>query len=107
MYSSRLLRDDRNVLERRAFVVARRPDLAALLDEHDVVVTRFVVDERVEPLERLGIVDRRVPLVLVAADHTRHFPFEFGSQSERSEEHTTELQSLMRNSYAVFCLTQK
>src|SRR3546814_1360572 len=26
---------------------------------------------------------------------------------ERSEEHTSELQSLMRNSYAVFCLTQK
>src|SRR3546814_9756817 len=25
----------------------------------------------------------------------------------RSEEHTSELQSLMRNSYAVFCLTTK
>src|SRR3546814_5874130 len=25
----------------------------------------------------------------------------------RSEEHTSELQSLMRNSYAVFCLTNK
>src|SRR3546814_7691632 len=27
-----------------------------------------------------------------------------GSNSTRSEEHTSELQSLMRNSYAVFCL---
>src|SRR3546814_8096680 len=27
--------------------------------------------------------------------------------SRRSEEHTSELQSLMRISYAVFCLTQK
>src|SRR3546814_1478896 len=27
--------------------------------------------------------------------------------SQRSEEHTSELQSLMRISYAVFCLTQK
>src|SRR3546814_2497304 len=27
--------------------------------------------------------------------------------SERSEEHTSELQSLMRNSYAVFCLNKK
>src|SRR3546814_1946676 len=26
---------------------------------------------------------------------------------ERSEEHTSELQSLMRNSYAVFCLNKK
>src|SRR3546814_1755140 len=29
------------------------------------------------------------------------------SLSMRSEEHTSELQSLMRSSYAVFCLTQK
>src|SRR3546814_2312249 len=32
----------------------------------------------------------------------RHFRF-----AGRSEEHTYELQSLMRNSYAVFCLKQK
>src|SRR3546814_11575716 len=29
------------------------------------------------------------------------------SESERSEEHTSELQSLMRISYAVFCLKKK
>src|SRR3546814_3489316 len=29
------------------------------------------------------------------------------SQRLRSEEHTSELQSLMRNSYAVFCLNKK
>src|SRR3546814_4022927 len=28
-------------------------------------------------------------------------------EHQRSEEHTSELQSLMRNSYAVFCLKQK
>src|SRR3546814_3190051 len=28
-------------------------------------------------------------------------------ERRRSEEHTSELQSLMRNSYAVFCLKQK
>src|SRR3546814_8245452 len=28
-------------------------------------------------------------------------------QATRSEEHTSELQSLMRNSYAVFCLKKK
>src|SRR3546814_9433165 len=31
----------------------------------------------------------------------------FGSRAGRSEEHTSELQSLMRISYAVFCLTTK
>src|SRR3546814_6748415 len=30
-----------------------------------------------------------------------------GSPRGRSEEHTSELQSLMRNSYAVFCLKKK
>src|SRR3546814_7492743 len=30
-----------------------------------------------------------------------------GSQQVRSEEHTSELQSLMRSSYAVFCLKKK
>src|SRR3546814_8670514 len=31
----------------------------------------------------------------------------FAEQEERSEEHTSELQSLMRISYAVFCLKKK
>src|SRR3546814_6572319 len=30
-----------------------------------------------------------------------------GANASRSEEHTSELQSLMRNSYAVFCLQKK
>src|SRR3546814_3999676 len=32
---------------------------------------------------------------------------EYRSSNTRSEEHTSELQSLMRISYAVFCLTKK
>src|SRR3546814_2674203 len=32
---------------------------------------------------------------------------EIGSVGRRSEEHTSELQSLMRSSYAVFCLKKK
>src|SRR3546814_10505182 len=32
---------------------------------------------------------------------------EFGNTAKRSEEHTSELQSLMRISYAVFCLKKK
>src|SRR3546814_1279687 len=31
----------------------------------------------------------------------------FGLADDRSEEHTSELQSLMRTSYAVFCLKKK
>src|SRR3546814_1342969 len=53
-----------------------------------------------------------------AARFRANFPFECldrgrlpnkrgGEQSTRSEEHTSELQSLMRISYAVFCLKKK
>src|SRR3546814_5295841 len=44
---------------------------------------------------------------------TAHFQYFNGSSwvaaggPDRSEEHTSELQSLMRNSYAVFCLKKK
>src|SRR3546814_6326933 len=34
-------------------------------------------------------------------------PYDAGGQPGRSEEHTSELQSLMRISYAVFCLKKK
>src|SRR3546814_6764954 len=36
-----------------------------------------------------------------------HFCIALAGPSFRSEEHTSELQSLMRTSYAVFCLTKK
>src|SRR3546814_8151654 len=46
--------------------------------------------------------------------HSRHFsrylkqlPVRGGAPHRRSEEHTSELQSLMRISYAVFCLNKK
>src|SRR3546814_9385887 len=42
-----------------------------------------------------------------AADHVRMAVEELGGRMDdiiRSEEHTSELQSLMRSSYAVFCL---
>src|SRR3546814_3115614 len=42
---------------------------------------------------------------LVARHHRRAVPRVAGIQ--RSEEHTSELQSLMRISYAVFCLKKK
>src|SRR3546814_3066448 len=48
-------------------------------------------------------------VLVVAADEPEHAVVEIGQldvgiQTQRSEEHTSELQSLMRISYAVFCL---
>src|SRR3546814_9246068 len=38
---------------------------------------------------------------------TAHVDIDKPNKAVRSEEHTSELQSLMRSSYAVFCLQQK
>src|SRR3546814_10536662 len=43
----------------------------------------------------------------VAPDRPRYSRSLIMDESERSEEHTSELQSLMRISYAVFCLKKK
>src|SRR3546814_3925253 len=41
------------------------------------------------------------------AEHADHQRLEHEEGDNRSEEHTSELQSLMRNSYAGFCLKKK
>src|SRR3546814_10871664 len=46
------------------------------------------------------VLNRWVPLASIADDPLT-------VENERSEEHTSELQSLMRISYAVFCLKKK
>src|SRR3546814_8051716 len=45
----------------------------------------------------------------IAQRHGNHAPVDLAQRKEtpRSEEHTSELQSLMRISYAVFCLKKK
>src|SRR3546814_5665322 len=79
--------------------------------QHLVVVgleVELVVQLRLHRLARVE--------VLLHADEIRRqlgrgqlraHPFAGGLALLRSEEHTSELQSLMRNSYAVYCLKQK
>src|SRR3546814_10674689 len=54
------------------------------------------------PIEKLDPADAQVRRALKTLLHPAR-----GRRAARSEEHTSELQSLMRISYAVFCLTQK
>src|SRR3546814_3814440 len=53
-----------------------------------------------------GLCDQR-PVAVVAGVGAGAEPDRRGESQPRSEEHTSELQSLMRNSYAVFCLKKK
>src|SRR3546814_1643014 len=57
----------------------------------------------------LGVVLAGAAMALIAAMYAElasRFP-QTGGEVTRSEEHTSELQSLMRISYAVFCLKKK
>src|SRR3546814_9972059 len=59
----------------------------------------FFPDRRIRQVRQL--VDERPAVRACAADR------EVQRRRQRSEEHTSELQSLMRISYAVFCLEKK
>src|SRR3546814_6310859 len=56
-----------------------------------------------------GRVAHHLQVAVVGGDHQRAAGFAHGRVhgADRSEEHTSELQSLMRISYAVFCLKKK
>src|SRR3546814_9696728 len=71
-------------------------NMVALCHDESVIGCEFYVMDRIA-----GLIPRRnMPAgVQLTAGQTR--------QLCRSEEHTSELQSLMRNSYAVFCLKKK
>src|SRR3546814_8968601 len=59
------------------------------------------------PLPRAGDGGRRARAVHLAIGRDRRHARRAAPRAQRSEEHTSELQSLMRISYAVFCLKKK
>src|SRR3546814_6739939 len=81
--------------------VAEAPFLqAARLEVLDQHVRRF--EQAQEDGLALRLRDVEAERALVAVD-----ALEIGGAAVRSEEHTSELQSLMRISYAVFCLKKQ
>src|SRR3546814_5977699 len=84
----------------------------------DVVITRAAADVALQPLADLVFLGIGVLLQKVHGGHHHARRAEAALQPvmlaegrlhgvQRSEEHTSELQSLMRSSYAVFCLKKK
>src|SRR3546814_3851931 len=84
--------------------VRRNFGLCALMSQNPVSFT--VAQVRTSYVSR---VDRRNKNGLPQNFRRRalSLPLRFGHKLMRSEEHTSELQSLMRISYAVFCLKKK
>src|SRR3546814_10177881 len=71
--------------------------LAAEMDEHGILFG----------LADLGFGSPELGSFALAELESVRLPFGLGIERDRSEEHTSELQSLMRISYAVFCLKRK
>src|SRR3546814_8747667 len=85
-----------------------------LLGQEELVgfyTTRFVEADSPEQAEIMAIeLLRNDPSLDVSSEHRTQSAkvfFEDIDEVPRSEEHTSELQSLMRISYAVFCLKNK
>src|SRR3546814_4867065 len=100
----------------------RRPPISTRTDTLFPYTTLFRTDERARQDPRLSRGDRALCRMQEPArrrDHLagdravqqrRHPPLLQGPAAQRgnrSEEHTSELQSLMRISYAVFCLKKQ
>src|SRR3546814_16206631 len=82
------------VLRHFFFLMIRRPPRSTRTDTLFPYTTLFRSDRVVRAEHAIGVVGEPEQLQLL-------------QQRERSEEHTSELQSLMRISYAVFCLKKK
>src|SRR3546814_1146323 len=99
----------------RLVVLGTFPALPAVLSgvQGDGVGSRYVEMESRGELSTLG--EATVPVAPWLAQVMQHVEgqtiaalcLDRYKQAERSEEHTSELQSLMRISYAVFCLKKK
>src|SRR3546814_1110708 len=66
--------------------------------------TKAEVQAEIDNPEAPTFENTHVPMMLAGDTMDRIFAMWGVQTSNRSEEHTSELQSLMRNSYAVFCL---
>src|SRR3546814_9978855 len=106
------------------FLIIRRPPRSTLTDTRFPYTTRFrseSLDDAVQRLRRLllehigeraagrreGHVDDQRVVLVVPCQVVDEAEVDHVDPQFRSEEHTSELQSLMRISYAVFCLKKK
>src|SRR3546814_2600076 len=70
-------------------------------------VKPMVVRESGNPYDAISQADRDQAKHMDTEARARGFKSAADLKAKRSEEHTSELQSLMRTSYAVFCLKKK
>src|SRR3546814_3734699 len=102
---------DRDPAAKVAFVSGAAANAGGVSGLHARLLLFPAYKALVDLLHRLGITGRRVviaiPYLWLLAFFLAPFLIVLKISFARSEEHTSELQSLMRISYAVFCLKKK
>src|SRR3546814_235840 len=88
---------------RAALIASADGDGRFLLNQVETLASA-AIEARLDPAELAIFLHRRLPVY--DRDGDGHYNL-ISALHKRSEEHTSELQSLMRISYAVFCLTKK
>src|SRR3546814_8966909 len=92
---------DRQRLEAWLKEMARRWRMSTLLNQV------CIVDRFLDHLAEIGLIADNPIVALRRRYNVKHSKPIWRALASRSEEHTSELQSLMRISYAVFCLKKK
>src|SRR3546814_1412457 len=87
--------------------VAERAGIGLPAAQLDAVAERRLGHQLLEIGDRLDAAVTEHRLLRQIGSLAGHEGFEFREAGDRSEEHTSELQSLMRISYAVYCLKKK
>src|SRR3546814_10868465 len=97
-----------NSAARRPCVTRTRPIIYSLLPRGRADAGLPPCHPGVRPCLCARQLEKIQPLSIFPPIVPQHEPSDGGRQyTQRSEEHTSELQSLMRTSYAVFCLKKK
>src|SRR3546814_7746410 len=105
-------------MDRRTRLAARVAFAAAVLPARSLRALETIMEEDHPQYGLIGQMiaqpGQRGALAAILTEGTDAMPGNFAyivgedaENTDRSEEHTSELQSLMRISYAVFCLTNK
>src|SRR3546814_9628900 len=96
-----IVRKDAEALEIAFRIAAANQDTELLVAAETAAGARVTAD-------RIFLIERLVSNLRVRRKNERLGDVErgLGNEVDRSEEHTSELQSIMRNSYSVFCLTK-
>src|SRR3546814_8937135 len=90
-------------------VVEDSRDVMAIENTQQYNGLYHVLGGLISPMDGVGPSDLNIPPLVERAANgvTAEIILALNATMERSEEHTSELQSLMRISYAVFCLKKK